>query len=57
MSSKRAVGEPGRRDAVKASEGFTEQKALAVHRAPIWRDPGSGEDSGHYGRGVPGRRD
>lgn len=41
MSSKRAGKDPGRRDTVKAAEGFPEQKALPVREVPIWRDPGS----------------
>lgn len=41
MSSKRAGGDPGRIDAVKAAEGFPEQKALTLREVPIWRDPGS----------------
>ena len=52
MSSKRAGGDPGRIDAVKAAEGFPKQKALTLREVPIWRDPGSYEDPRHHGRGV-----
>ena len=53
MVSKRAGGDPGRRDAVKTAEGFLEQKALPVREVPIWKDPGSEENPRHHGRGVP----